>query len=89
MGLSKSKPTKPNQQGFQPNQQGFPSQPGFQAQAGYQSPGFGPNGFPNQPQANFGASQPGLPTQAAFPAQAGLFSGNNLIICNFFPAYLS
>lgn len=75
MGLSKSKPTKPNQPGFQPNQQGFPSQPGFPAQAGYQSPGFGTPTFPNQSQSNFTTAQQGLATPAAFPAQPGFING--------------
>jgi hypothetical protein len=72
MGLSKSKPIKPNQQGFQQNQQGFPSQPGFAAQAGYQPQGFAP-GFPNQSQTNFASSQPGLSAQAAFAASQPAF----------------
>ncbi len=39
MGLSKSKPIRPNPSGFQPGAQGFPGQPGFHSQPVYQ-PGF-------------------------------------------------
>ena len=84
MGLSKSKPTKPNQQGFQQTQQGFPSQPGFPAQAAYQATGFAPAGFPNQSQSNFSPAQPGLPGQGAFGSQPGFLNGKFNLIYHLF-----
>ena len=84
MGLSKSKPTKPNQQGFQQTQKGFPSQPGFPAQAAYQATGFAPAGFPNQSQSNFSPAQPGLPGQGAFGSQPGFLNGKFNLIYHLF-----